>query len=784
LTALSPSSSQSSLNPANGSNLHPAQTSPSYCGTSSTASLNISSPNPAAGPDGTNLTLVGNGFYGPGQSGYVQIWLESASGTYLDSLAFVSAGTAEPFNVTVYFPYNGVDGALALGTYYLWGLNDTSPANCADAPFTLTGVNPGLACESWSSELSVISPTPAVGGAGTSVILQGVGFYDDNATYIYWAAADGSSLTYLVTVNSSATGGWFNITADVPTGFTPGTYFFWGTDGTSDYDCAGAEFILAASNASTLTLNPSAGAPGILVTANGSGLATSVTVSFTFDGTAVASTCSTSGTGIFPGTTGTPCSFTVPTAASGDDGGLNVVATAGGSSQAYASFTGTAFSPNPDTADLTFDGTLMTPNLTNSECNVKSELITLNSTGGFVCTFTVPTWAMFGTNDIQGYDTSSTELTTVQTFTVWPQLTITSTQTVGLAGTPVTATGSGWSPGDSIALWVAVVTDTSAYTTLECVGAPGGEPVVGSTGGFVCNFDFPIDGPGVYDVVATDATDVTYPPTVIYSTNTFQLEVPILNLLPAEGPVGTVVTVAGSLFPSGGFFYYCFEGSGTPTPCGTSRAFIATAGGDIPFGTAILVPSSGNAQLVVSDTTTGAIAFGAFTVTTPFTGTVSPSTGQAGPTSISVGGLADSTSYWVYLDTVQGVASAASYDPLGTCVSSSTGTITACTVDIPTGLTTGKYFLDLFQDPTPPPYIYTVYNFTLAPSSPTGSSHSTGLPSSVLGLPLLEFLVLVLAAIVVVILAVVAVRHQRRKGPPPAPAPSPSPGQKGPTGPQ
>jgi hypothetical protein len=163
---------------------------------------------------------------------------------------------------------------------------------------------------------------------------------------------------------------------------------------------------------------------------------------------------------------------------------------------------------------------------------------------------------------------------------------------------------------------------------------------------------------------------------------------------------------------------------------------------------------------------------------------VSPSTGQAGPTSISVGGLSDSTSYWVYLDTVAGVASSASYDPLGTCMSSGTGTITNCMVTIPSGLSHGKYYIDLFQDPSPPPFIYTVYNFTLGSSSSTGSSPIPGLLASVLGFPILEFLAILLAAVVIVIVAVVAARNRRKKEPPAPQAPPRSAGPKGPKLPQ
>jgi hypothetical protein len=787
----------------------------------------------------------------------------------------------EPFWVNVTVPGADAGTPLPPGPYEFWSLNDSATdPGCANYPFTLTATPPAaLGCVSWNATLTILSPSPATGKPGTPVVLNGSRFSESGATDIYWANATGLASQEVGTAIAEPPGDFFELTVDVPSGYPGGTYVFWGVDG--DSDCAGAVFVLP--TPPTLALDPISGAPTTLVTASGTGLATDSTVSFTFDGVAVASTCSTNSTGIFPGTTGTPCTFTVPPVMYGDDGGGNVVATDASSDTVSASFTvlpeitlsptvgpvgstftvtGFGFSPAPDTATVSFDGTLTYPLVDLPECHSQDALVDVNSTGGFTCSYVVPPYATFGGNEVRAMDTATGALTANVTFTVPPQLSITSAPTVGISGTPVVATGVGWTPGDTIGLWVAPVGDLSDYTTLDCAGASGGEPIVTSTGEFACDFDFPSIAPGNYTVAATDGSKITFPPTVIYSNNTFYLVAPVLtvspssgpidstftvtgtgfspfpsaafvdfdgqmiaatggsdcyhngpqitldsnggfvctytvpstamlgvhelqgddtgsgalsadvtfnvtltsatlSLSPDQGPVGTVVYLSGSGYAAGALYYYCFEGSGTLVACGTSREFLTDGGGNIPSAAAIQVPSTGHAQVVVSAEASGTLEAAApFTVTKPYAETVSNPTGNAGPTSFTVSGLADSTPYYVYLDTVQGVASTL----LGTCTSSATGVITDCTVNIPAGLKPGTYYLDLFQDPSPPPFVFSVYNFTV-PASPS----STGPLSFLSGFTTAEYLIIGLVVVLVAVLAV-AVSRARRKKPAPAPA--------------
>lgn len=853
-------------------------------------SLDVFSPNPAAGIAGTRFTLQGSGYYNAPSPGNFTIWMASYTGG--DLLYFTKVTAAEyerewlkdqPFWVNVTVPGEESGSSLPPGAYEFWSVNDsTTDTGCANYPFTLTATPPAaLGCVSWNATLTLLSPIPATGGPETPVVLNGSGFSETGATGIYWANTTGSAYQLVGSAGAEPPGDFFELTVDAPSGYAAGTYVFWGVD--EDSDCAGVVFVLTAAPA--LTLSATSGPPGSVVTGMGTGFASDSTVTFTFDGAPAPSDCATNSTGDFPGTTGLPCTFTVPPVAYGDDGGDNVAATDASSHSASASFTvlpeitltpnmgpmggeftvtGIGFSPSPDTATITFDGNLIDPITDLPACDNETSLIDLNATGGFTCTFTVPPFATFGANEVQGMDTSSGALTAAVTFTVPPELSITSSPTVGPIGTPVTATGAGWTPGDSIALWVAPVSDESQITVLNCVGAPSGEPTVASTGGFTCDFDFPSVAPGAYTVAASDASHVTYPPTVIYSGNTFYLVGPLitvnpsagpigstftvtgtgfepfpstaivsfdgqqitptggsdcsfndvlitlnttggfvctfsvpesaalgahevrgddtgtglltpeqtfmvtlsfatLSLSPDQGPVGTVVYLAGSGYASLALFDYCFEGSGAPAACGSTREFLTTPGGDIPSGTAIQVPSGENAQVVVSALTTGTLeASAAFALTIPYVETVSSTTGTSGSATFTVSGLADSTAYYVYLDTVQGVASVTSYNPLGTCTSSATGVLTACTVPIPHGLSAGTYYVDLFQDPSPPPFIFSVFNFTIAPASSAGNHFF------LFGLTTLELLIIGLAVILIAVLAV-GITIARRPKPAPRP---------------
>ncbi len=440
------------------------------------SALAVLHPDPADGIAGTVVELEGSGYYNrtSGPLGSFTLWMANYSGGSVLYLTTVPAGSPEDFYVNVTVPARNATSTFVPGAYEFWSLENYTPnATCANAPFTLTGVPPSsIGCLSWTASLNVTSPEPATGTAGSSVTLQGRGFSTGGSTSIYWADPSGSPSVLVGTQDASPLLGEFNATVSVPTGYSPGNYEFWGVDG--DSDCSGAGFVLTASpSPPVLKLDLPAGDPGSVVSATGSNFGMDVAVSFTFDGKPVASTCSTNGTGSFPASSSTPCKFTVPIAPNGDDGGQNVVATDTSLNQASTSFsvtpeislspdqgpigtsftvTGSGFSPYPSAAVVYFDGPLITPT-GGSDCDYNANpLITLDSMGGFVCTYTVPTWATPGVNLVQGDDTNTSQLTVDQQWTV-----------PGQGGS-----GSGSCPASS-GVWGAIMSYFSGLPTAEQV---------------------------------------------------------------------------------------------------------------------------------------------------------------------------------------------------------------------------------------------------------------------------------------------------------------------------
>jgi YVTN family beta-propeller protein len=93
-------------------------------------------------------------------------------------------------------------------------------------------------------------------------------------------------------------------------------------------------FVATPSSAGILAVVPANGTVGSVVSASGSGFPANATVAFQLGGVKAASTCKADGTGSFPGTTGTACTFAVPAR----PGGPNGVSASSGTTTAQATF--------------------------------------------------------------------------------------------------------------------------------------------------------------------------------------------------------------------------------------------------------------------------------------------------------------------------------------------------------------------------------------------------------------------------------------------------------------
>ena len=142
--------------------------------------------------------LEGSGYYnrtGNAPMGPFTIWMANYTGGSLLELTTVPADGPATYFVNVTVPAANTSAPFRTGAYEFWSLeNYTVAPVCANYPFNLTATPPtSLGCVSWSASLSVVSPLPASGAAGTPVMLQGRGFSDQGSTSIYWADPDGSS---------------------------------------------------------------------------------------------------------------------------------------------------------------------------------------------------------------------------------------------------------------------------------------------------------------------------------------------------------------------------------------------------------------------------------------------------------------------------------------------------------------------------------------------------------------------------------------------------------------
>jgi len=160
------------------------------------------------------------------------------------------------------------------------------------------------------------SPTltlsPMAGILGTLVTANGSNF-EPNAMITFRIDGTAATSSCSTDANGSFPGGsGTSCTFRVPSPRPGGTVIVSASDGKA---AATAPFTIRPG----LTLSPDSGHLGGSVTANGTGYAASASISFSVGGAGRLSTCSTDSTGSFPGATGTPCRFTVPTVPGGNE---------------------------------------------------------------------------------------------------------------------------------------------------------------------------------------------------------------------------------------------------------------------------------------------------------------------------------------------------------------------------------------------------------------------------------------------------------------------------------
>ncbi|MFZ0946402.1 MAG: hypothetical protein WAN54_21105, partial [Syntrophobacteraceae bacterium] len=287
--------------------------------------------------------------------------------------------------------------------------------------------------------------------------------------------------------------------------------------------------------------------------------------------------------------------------------------------------------------------------------------ITTDATGGFVCTFTVPSVSA-GAYSVVGEDVATSTPTSAKTFTVTiPAITVTPAQ--GPTGATVTVAGTGF----SVTNFVGLSFDGAAITNANCTS---GALTTDTTGAFSCAFVVPGDSSGT-TVIATDVGGQT-------ATGTFTVTTPAITVAPGQGPIGATVTVAGTGFSVSTALSSLVFDSVTITSC-TSGSL--TADGTGSFSCTFAVPSGMSGATVIAMDVGGQTATGTFTVTTPAI-TVTPGQGPIGAT-VTVAGTGFSVSAalsYLVFDSVT-ITSCTS----GSLTTGATGAF-SCTFAVPAGV--------------------------------------------------------------------------------------------------
>jgi len=444
-----------------------------------------------SGPVGTLITFVGAGFIASGKVNVT--WSETVP----------SSQTVHACSTVATNPEGGFTCSYAIPTQppETISFTATDSAKIPDKASATFTVVPSL----------FVSPTS--GSVGTNVTFTGYGF-----------PASSSSTTILVQVSWSGglacaagtnTVGTFVCSYVIPSAFE-GSHTF-----TASYGSYSASAVFTVN--ATLTITPSSGPVGTLVTFEGTGFAPNNAMAVNWSGGLVACSSTTNSAGQFT------CTYTIPNATYGphefyaqDKVSANanftvtpqlVVTPTSGLSGTPVSLTATGFAGS-SSLTITWSGGDTTA------CSG-----TTTATGSLTCGFTVPSGSTGGLYSFTATD--ALDHSAVASFSVSTSLLISPNH--GPAGTTVTFTGSGFAADSALSLtWGQVAGSVCSASTTN------------ASGQFTCTYTIPSGTPGgSYTFTAVDHASNT-------ATATFV--VTFLKAAPAGATAGSSVT-----FSMGGF---------------------------------------------------------------------------------------------------------------------------------------------------------------------------------------------------------------------------------------
>jgi hypothetical protein len=349
---------------------------------------------------------------------------------------------------------------------------------------------------------------------------------------------------------------------------------------------------------------------GSNIAVSGSGFEPNQDIALAFDGSSVATECSTKGDGSFR-----YCVVTIPAAIAG----THTVTASDNGNSASAGYTvnpGISLTPSIGTAGsgATVSGNgfgAYAPITLSFDGNTVSSSCTANAVGSFrYCVYTVPA-ASAGIHTVTASD-YSTNVAAVRFYhsasagyTVTPALSL--NPSAGAAGSTVTLSGSSYAPNSDIT----VTFDGAALTTSGiCTTDASGYLLAGNN----CTFTVPATTAGIHTVTVSDGT---YTGSATFAVNPALSLIPsagagtvirVISLIPSAGPAGSGAAISGSGFTPSSTIALTFDGSVT-TFC------TADATGNISY-CAFTVPAvaAGIHTVMASDGTAYA-ASAIFTVT-------------------------------------------------------------------------------------------------------------------------------------------------------------------------
>jgi hypothetical protein len=428
-----------------------------------------------------------------------------------------------------------------------------------------------------------VSLSLATGPVGTPVTVSGRGFAGSSTVT---ATFGGSAVTLSGVTSTDSFGSLSGAIFTIPAS-TVGSKSVVITDASSHFGSATFTVVTR-----SLSLSPTSGPNGTLVTVTGSNFVPNYVIAFKFDSSVLStspSTVTSSGTGSFS------CTFAVPNSVVGSH---TVYASDTVSNAASATFTvaASSISLSPSSGAIGVTVTVSGSNfLSTSPLTVTYDGVTVDtstSTGSGALpsgvTFIVPASA-FGGHVVMVTDGYGNYATATFTMNV---ASISLSPATGPVGTSVTVSGQGFAASSAI-----TATFGGSAVTLSGVTSTG------SSGSFSgATFTVPSSSAGSKSVVITDASSH-------FGSATFTITTPSISLNPANGDVGTVVTVTGSNFIANSIIIIKFDSSTQSTTPST-----VTATGTGSFSATFTVPNSVYGSHTVSGTDGVNSASATFTV--------------------------------------------------------------------------------------------------------------------------------------------------------------------------